>query len=193
MVHNRHLNPSKYGPALASVLAEPRRPELGPGRANESMREQLEKLDVAQVCAGRPVADESMARACLAGVWLYHDFLDESHRISQEIETPTGSYWHGIMHRREPDYSNAKYWFRRVGRHGVFDPLAEVARQLALPEVPAAIERCLAAEGWDPFAFVDACQAAQGDGGKLRELCQEIQLAEWELLFDACHRVATGA
>ena len=53
-----------------------------------------------------------MAQACLAGLWLYHDFLDESHSISQEIATSTGSFWHGIMHRREPDPSNAKYWFR---------------------------------------------------------------------------------
>ena len=45
-----------------------------------------------------------MAACCLCGLWLLHDFLDESHSLSQEITTDTGSYWHGIMHRREPDY-----------------------------------------------------------------------------------------
>ena len=64
-----------------------------------------------------------MALACMAGLWLRHDFLDESHRISQDLENPSGSYWHGIMHRRELDFSNAKYWFRRVGMHRVFEPL----------------------------------------------------------------------
>jgi hypothetical protein len=59
---------------------------------------------------------------CLeAGLLLLHDFDDESHAISQSLEDTdplgTASYWHGIMHRREPDASNAAWWFRKVGRH----------------------------------------------------------------------------
>lgn len=50
-----------------------------------------------------------------AGLLLWNGDLDASHTISQHIEDITGSYWHGIMHRMEPDYSNAKYWFRKVG------------------------------------------------------------------------------
>src|SRR5438874_740571 len=73
------------------------------------------------------VRDQDMAAACLAGLWLYHDFLDEAHRISQELDTTTGSYWHGLVHRREPDFSNAKYWFRRVGDHAIFPALQAAA------------------------------------------------------------------
>lgn len=59
---------------------------------------------------------------CLeAGLLLLHDFDDESHTISQSLEDKdplgTANYWHGIMHRREPDASNAAWWFRRIGRH----------------------------------------------------------------------------
>ena len=43
------------------------------------------------------VRDAAAAAACRAGLWLYHDFLDESHTISQEIETPEGSYWHALF------------------------------------------------------------------------------------------------
>ena len=48
-------------------------------------------------------------------VWLYVDDLERSHTISQSVESSIGSYVHGIMHRREGDFSNAKYWFRRAG------------------------------------------------------------------------------
>src|SRR5207245_11135 len=58
--------------------------------------------------------------ACVrSGLYLRFNFLDESHTISQGIHTVEGSYWHAIMHRREPDYSNAKHWFRKVGQHPV--------------------------------------------------------------------------
>jgi arylamine N-acetyltransferase len=60
--------------------------------------------------------------AVAAGLWQMNGFLDRSHELSQSIEgkgrNRAGDYWHAIMHRREPDYSNAKYWFRRVGQHG---------------------------------------------------------------------------
>lgn len=44
-----------------------------------------------------------------------------SHTVSQGIEGTTGSYWHGIMHRREGDFSNSHYWFNKVGGHPVID------------------------------------------------------------------------
>ena len=48
-----------------------------------------------------------------AGLLLYIDDIHGAHTISQELETELGSLWHGIVHRREGDFSNARYWFRR--------------------------------------------------------------------------------
>lgn len=117
-----------------------------------------------------------MASCCISGVWLLHDFLDESHTISQSIETPSGSYWHAIMHRREGDFSNSKYWYRRVGRHPVTDLIGERV-----------------GGRHDPFAFVDRCEAAVRENNADRDACLDIQQAEWELLFDFCYRAAIGA
>src|SRR4051794_25421628 len=77
-----------------------------------------------------PVRRPDDARAMLAGLWLYHDFLDESHRISQDLHSPTGSFWHAVMHRREGDFSNAKYWYARCRHHPALAQIAAAGRAI---------------------------------------------------------------
>lgn len=45
---------------------------------------------------------------------------------------------------------------------------------------------------WDPFAFIDLCEAVQTGRAKVEMLCRKIQQREWELLFDCCYRHALG-
>jgi hypothetical protein len=132
--------------------------------------------------------DEDASRACIAGLWLYHDFLDESHKISQSIETVDGSYWHGLMHRREPDYANAAYWFRRVGRHPVFVDLEEEARRVADAESP----QLVVPSPWDPYWFIDYCEACARGSKTGERFARLVQQTEWELLFASCYRKAAG-
>jgi hypothetical protein len=131
-----------------------------------------------------------MAQACLSGLWLAHNFLDESHAVSQEIHTAEGSYWHGIMHRREGDFSNSKYWFRRVGTHPVFEPLSQAAREIAShTELDSRSAFLATQERWDPCRFIDLCESAVA-GRAGGELCSRIAAEEWRLLFDHCYRRA---
>jgi len=109
------LDPSVYGPVLGPLLAGMPLAPLGPGRPVESARAALESLRLEDAFAPGRIADADMAAACRAGLWLGYNFLDESHAISQELHTTTGSYWHAILHRREPDTWNNKSWWRRVG------------------------------------------------------------------------------
>jgi hypothetical protein len=161
-----HCDPSAYGPAVAALLAEPRLMPLGPGTPVAAVRRQLAALE--------------LPPACRAGLWLYFDYLDESHGISQDDESdPDRNFWHAIMHRREPDASNSKYWWRRVGPHPVLDQLREQA--------PALDFRFTS-----PEVFVDFCERVRGTGSADEELARRVQLLEWQLLFDWCYRRSAG-
>jgi hypothetical protein len=172
------LDRSTLPPEIRSLLADDRLNELGPGSANTAVRAQLAELQKTWPASAK-VRDRDMALACVAGLWLYHDFLDESHAISQDLHSAEGSYWHAIMHRREPDAWNSKYWWRRVGKHPVFAQLSEQAVKLGW-------------QAWDPAAFVDECEKQRGTGSDRETLLREVARAEWELLFVWCYRHAMG-
>lgn len=116
-------------------------------------------------------------QGALAGLWLYFSAFEESHSVSQDLDTPEGSFWHGILHRQEPDAGNASYWFRRVGDHPVFPELHAAASALGYS----------AGVRWDPFAFINFCDKARRQPGTHAEdLAIRVQQAEWQLLFRYC-------
>jgi hypothetical protein len=105
---------------------------------------------------------DSAALALKAGLLLWNDDLDGCHTIAQELSDEFGAYLHGIMHRREPDYGNAKYWFRRVGEPVLFPQLRAAALDL-LGEAPGLDDyrkSLKSNDRWDPFRMVDWCESA---------------------------------
>ena len=159
---------------------------LGPGpRANVQPLAALNRqLDEAINQAGLTGPRGELVRAT---VLLWHDHFDAAHAIAQDIETSDGSYVHAILHRREPDYSNAKYWFRRVGQHPCFADLAKRSSALLKARGDTELEQRLLPRGqWDAFAFVDACQASAGEPADdaRSALLREIQRMEFEVLLN---------
>ena len=173
---------------IEALLADDRLNDLGPGSPNLSAQAKL-KAVASRIASN--AKDRDFALACLAGLWLLHDFQDESHATSQDLDTVEGSYWHGILHRREPDYWNAKYWFRRVPDHPIFAELTKQAEaQTRESGTPAGSEYLLKQKTWDPHRFVDLCEAAANGPEALTMLCRRIQHVEWRLLFAYCRERA---
>jgi len=183
------FDPQQYG-AAQDLLAQAPQNELGPGQPRRAFYAPLQSLSPETLVAPHPLGDHPLAQAALAGLWLRFDFLDESHQISQSLETAEGSYWHGILHRREPDYGNAKYWFRRVPTHPIHAALSAAAHRLAGDANSPAAEFLRQATSWDAFAFVDLVAQAASGPPALAALCRRVQQVEWELLFDFCYRGA---
>ena len=125
------------------------------------------------------------ATAALAGLWLYFSCFEEAHDVVSNSESPECELWHAILHRQEPDAGNAAYWFRKVGAHPTFSKISHAAVRV-LERIPRAEFRT---GKWDPFAFVAFCERARLQPGSAQErAAREIQLAEWQIVFDYCAR-----
>lgn len=128
------------------------------------------------------LAKADLLRALLL---LWHDHFDASHVICQAVENPDGSLVHAILHRREPDYWNSKYWFRRVGQHPCFADLSKRVAPLLASEAKLA-SQLLPRGKWDAFAFVDCVAAAAGKPSHTRhQLLRAVQQAETEAVLES--------
>jgi hypothetical protein len=175
-----------YGSRVAEILALDQDgdrliPLVSSGCSSKEAHALLSKQKALDLFPAAPAPE-----AALAGLWLYFSAADECHHIVQDLTSVESSFWHGIVHRQEPDADNASYWFRRVGLHPVFPELHERAEDIAA--------RCPKAgfgpgAKWDPFAFIEFCEQARlKPGSEAEATALEIQRAEWQLLFDYCAR-----
>jgi hypothetical protein len=185
------FDPTAYGPTVAAILAldgaGERLMPLAEGKC--SSREALKKTETQTPEELFP--DSRSPRAALSGLYLYFSCFDQAHEIAQSVESTEGAFWHGILHRQEPDASNARYWFRRVGTHPIFPELADAAKRIAERAPSAGISFSGA---WDPDRFVEICERARKQPGSPQaQVALETQRAEWQLLFDYCACVRSVA
>jgi hypothetical protein len=103
------------------------------------------------------------------------DAIHEAHTIFQDAKTDLGSYWHGVMHRREGDFDNARYWFRRAGSLPFFSALHRAASEFSADMAKQA--------DWDPYLFTGQCEQARFGAEEIVAELVRLQRAEFETLF----------
>lgn len=137
--------------------------------------DEFRRMDEKELLGGREVTDPKHLALLKGALWCGLDELDTAHRIFQDEPSELGSYWHGIMHRREGDLDNARYWFRRAGKLPVFNKLHEAAA----PHSPNMRRQ----ETWDPYLFVGLCEQVRHGDTDLLEECRHLQRQEFAVLF----------
>ena len=84
-----------------------------------------------------------------AGLLLINGDWSEAHQACQILDTPLAAHWHALVHRHEPDFTNSKYWLRKVGDSPIYPDLVRLAGETV--RGAGAIQN----GRWDPFLFTD--------------------------------------
>ena len=133
------------------------------------------------VLAGKKIpGDPAMFALVRGGLFYALDALPEAHAIFQEAHGDPGAYWHGMLHRREGDFDNARYWFRRAG---VLPFFSEMHRGAC-----ARSEMMARQSNWDPYLFTGQCEQVRFGADDLTAELQALQRIEFDVIVDYCWR-----
>lgn len=162
-------------------------PSLRPAHVwHPGVDEEIAALSPSRLSDGSP---EGMAAAAAykAALHLWNDSLAAAHDLVEHLATPTGAAIHGIMHRREGDYDNAKYWFHRAGEHPAYHGLqARAAAYLresggVSGPIQDALSKIATQGSWNPYLFVNAvaiqeARLGEEEAGEQLAYVQQLEL-----------------
>jgi len=178
------------------------------GRPRETfLKRYLDQVDAPTLVPERNGGEDPAL--LLAVAHLFNDDYDGSHTICQgfEREHAAASYWHGLIHRREPDYRNARGWYGRAtqweGCLNIRDRVQDVLeRVMLMPEYGGARDLAFglkqhvdATGNWDPLYFTDLCERSDANSERAASevlLLEEIQEAEMVGALDWTYRCVVG-
>ena len=135
----------------------------------------LRRVQLPRLSAGEPLPDKELIQkttaakeheisradgpkaSCARGLLLLAaGDLDQAHRMVQEISTTDAAYIHGVIHRIDDDFNNARYWFRGARMHPAG---AEMYRRAAICS-PTVARYSI----WDPIQVTDMVETSRTAG-----------------------------
>ena len=111
-----------------------------------------------------------------AGLFYYHNAIEDSHREAAKGEGDLAAYWHGMVHRREGDFDNARYWMRRAGEQPVFQEMHGRSADGA-PNMNRQ-------SNWDPSLFINLCEQYKYGAHEYKKEIGTLQRVEFAVMFD---------
>jgi len=141
--------------------------------------------DEAALSGGKAIGHAGNFALVRGGLLYAIDAIHEAHALFQDAKGDLGAYWHGMMHRREGDFENARYWFRRAGVLPCFDTLHRAAGAFSADMARQA--------NWDPYLLTCECEQARFGAEESVVPCVQLQRAEFEGLFDYSWRQSAVA
>ncbi|MBV8898931.1 MAG: hypothetical protein JOY92_02320 [Verrucomicrobia bacterium] len=118
---------------------------------------------------------ERQKAACVrALLWYAAGDLHAAHEIVQPMPGPDGAYIHGMIHRVEDDFDNARYWFSRAAAHPAS---AEIYRHAVVNSTAIAAHPL-----WDPVYVTDLLEQSRRTG--ISEELVTVLRIEFEELFN---------
>lgn len=138
------LQPDKSVPAIDSKLRE----GIPDVESIDARLKEIWKEDIL------PEWSEKHVR-CLTLVWF--DYLELAHQIADEERSTEFCYFHAMIHRRERDFFNARFWFRQTDRrHVVFANITdEVRKYLNQKGDQQLLESLIRNDEWSPLEFLE--------------------------------------
>lgn len=158
---------------------------------------------------GKPVAEGRKAIAALSeselgavhrksfpllqgALYLCFDCFEEAHTVANDHEgTVTGNWIHAILHRREPDAGNSKYWYARVKlpakvSEGIAREVLALLKKTQVLELESLVKKMEKSKGWEPEAFVDVCEEFRKGDSKTTayRMLAALQEIEWRALAE---------
>lgn len=157
---------------------------LGPGRRPGTWSESEILSRCAALEEARPAA-KKRGTVIRALVLLWHDHWNRAHELVQSELSADAALVHAMVHRREPDPWNSKYWWRRAGDHPALERLGrEAAAVLERHGATDWLRRLVPGGRWDPYAFVDLSTELQGREESAEGLvARALQRAEFEAVL----------
>jgi len=122
-----------------------------------------------------------------SALYLCFDCFDEAHNIAQDHDGLIGNWLHAILHRREPDAGNSKYWYARIKispkiSQGIGGEALKILRAHPSKELESFQKKLSKSGEWAPEAFVDLCDKIRQEDSALPayQALAQIQDVEWQ-------------